>query len=532
MLLAGCEDIQDFLATDKYRLFGPHHVVRPPERPGINPIRDTIGMGDTHQELVPNATFPREGDWSYSERDYVIGAEDVLDISVLDLFQQGLETVLRRQVSISGYIDLPRLPERVKAEGLTAAELKEAVKDAYREDMLRDPTVSISIVSKRQNTFSVLGPVDRPGTYNIIRKDMRLLEALATAGGITQTNIPYIYVIRPTPAVAKTAAPGRGAEAELPKIPDAASDQPGDEPSETPSEEPADEPTDAETDAALQEIEGLLGGEGTTRPTPPEPDVPRQTHTPRFSETASTGPTTGPSGMPSPSRRVKWIYSDGRWIPVTEEAPPADEPSGRDSEPVRPAGRPAPHREALSPRTRQEGRDPFGWREIVRSDMARVIAINLKKLRAGDPRMNIVIHSNDIVHVPPLEVGEFYVGGEVRRPGVYSLTGRNVTVKQAVTAAGNLGVVSWPENSILIRRLGGIQEQMVSLNVEAIFQGDEPDLFLRPDDVIVVGTDPRATFYAVMRNAFRMTYGFGFIYDRNFANPLLTTPTSRRFSRL
>ncbi|MFW6132813.1 MAG: polysaccharide biosynthesis/export family protein [Planctomycetota bacterium] len=541
LLVGGCQQIQDALKTDKYRFFQPNRVVEPPERPAVNPILASIGMGDPHQELVPNATFPREGDWSYSERDYIIGAEDVLDISVLDLFQQGLETVLRRQVSTSGYIDMPLLPERVKAEGLTARQLKEAVKDAYTPDVLRDPTVSISVVAKRQNTFSVLGAIQRPGTYNVIRKDMRLLEAVATAGGISQTNIEYLYVIRPQPARAETPAearPDEQSEAELPEIPaEAEPAQP-----ETQPGEPTGEPTDTETEAALEEIERLLGGDNGT-PSPPPEQSPSPSAVPRWSEASATGPSTGPSTAPSPtggdSRRVKWIYSDGRWIPVEEEAPPAPEPSGRGAERVRPAGkrprRPETgtprHPRSLAPRDQRRKRDPFSWEEVTRSDMARIIAINLKKLRAGDPRMNIVIRSNDIIHVPTLEVGEFYVGGDVLRPGVYSLTGRNVTVKQAVTAAGNLGPLAWPEHSVLIRRLGGEQEQIVSLDLEAIFQGDEPDLFLRPDDMIVVGTDPRASFYAVMRNAFRMTYGFGFIYDRNFADPQFTTPTSRRFTR-
>lgn len=546
--LVGCEGIRDALKTGQHRFFAPEDVIEPQERPAVNPILPSIGMGDTHQELVPNATFPREGDWSYTERDYIIGAEDVLDISVLDLFQQGLETVLRRQVSRSGFVDLPLLPERIKAEGLTAQQLKQAIQDAYRGDFLKDPTVSVSVVAKRQNTYSILGAVNRPGTYNIIRKDMRLLEAIATAGGVVQSNIRYIYVIRQLPAGKATplTEPGAdaGAPAELPRIPEEVDprEEPGDgEPEGTPLEpeggepvEPGeDEPTDAETEEALREIERLLG-QPSTRPAPEEDTAPPSV-LPPMSETAATGPTTGPttepSDMPAPSRRVRWIYSDGRWIPVEQEAPPAETPPGDGVEPDRPPAREMPTRKVLSPREGTGARDPYGWREVERLDMARVIAINLSKLREGDPRMNIVVRDNDTIHIPTLEVGEFYVGGEVLRPGVYSLTGRRVTVKQAVTAAGNLGPLAWPENTVLIRRLGNDQEQMLSLDLEAIFQGEEPDIFLRPDDMVMVGTDWRQSFYPVLRNAFRLTYGFGFIYDRNFADPLTVTPTSRRFTR-
>ena len=138
-------------------------------------------------------------------------------------------------------------------------------------------------------------------------------------------------------------------------------------------------------------------------------------------------------------------------------------------------------------------------------------------MEAMDPLMNIIIRKNDIIEVPPLQVGEFYVMGEVLRPGVYNLTGRKVTVKMAVAAAGNLGPLSWPTNSILIRRVGGNKEQIIPLNLQRIFEGKDPDFFLKPDDVIAVGTYWGAPFLAVWRNAFRMTYGFGFIYDRNYS---------------
>jgi protein involved in polysaccharide export with SLBB domain len=159
-----------------------------------------------------------------------------------------------------------------------------------------------------------------------------------------------------------------------------------------------------------------------------------------------------------------------------------------------------------------------------------IIALNRKKLEQGDPMMNIVLRDNDVVQVPTLEVGEFYVMGEISRPGVYSLTGREVTVKMAVAAAGGFGPLSWPENTILIRRVADNSEQIVPLDLQAIFQGERPDIMLKPNDVIAIGSDVRAPFYAVIRNAFRMTYGFGVIYDRNVAFPLRST-TSRRFTR-
>jgi len=533
-VLGGCAKLGDWTKTSMYRFLGPEKVIEPPEGSPINPILGSTGPADRSQEIIPNSEPPREGDWEYSDEEYVIGPTDIVDISILDLFAEGLETVLRRQVTNAGYIDMPLLTERLRVEGLTKEQLRDVVKAAYFPDVLREPTVSVTIAARRQNTFSILGSVARPGTYNILRRDMRLLEAVALAGGISQTNIRYVYVIRPKPAARRmtegrppqpTTMPGKGVI--LPPLPPEVPGPDGAKPTPTPATAPATQPIDP--NAALRELGKALPGAMTAPPTPSTKPttVPAPTPVPPPSVLAlsemggpagAAAPATKPAEDPAlkdAAPRERWIYRAGKWVRAGA-VPTETQPTTRDV-PKRPDGR--------------DPSDPFGWKKVDRSDMARVIAINLKQLRAGDPRMNIVIRDNDIVQVPTLEVGEFYVMGEVLRPGVYSLTGRQITVKMAVAAAGNMTQLAWPENSILIRRIGNFQEQVIPLDLEAIFQSRDPDVYLKPNDVIAVGTDVRSTFMAVMRNAFRMTYGFGFIYDRNFDDIRPITPTSRRFTR-
>jgi len=503
------------LKTDKSRFLSPDKLIAPVPGSPINPILGSIGPTDRSQDVLPNATFPRQGDWSYTDEDYIVGPTDILDISILDLFNEGLETVLRRQVSDSGYIDLPLLSERIKAEGHTKDELKEVIANKYSPDILRNPTISVTVAAQRQNTFSVIGAFARPGTYSILRKDMRLLEALALAGDVTQANIKYLYVIRPQPAsrVAGTRTPrGAGGQIILPSEPKETTGGTGSG-TVTPTTAPG---TTESADKALRELgkalEGLLPGATTKPATQPESKP-----APSMMAFSETDPASGAAAMQdsttAPVGGAKWIYSAGKWIKAKSNVgtgSPATQPQPGDA---------------------KEAVDPFGWKKVDRSGMARVIAVNLNQLRNGDPRMNIVMRDNDIVHVPTLEVGEFYISGEVLRPGVYSLTGRQITLKMAVAAAGNLGGLAWPENSLLIRRIGGSQEQFIPVDLQAIFRGEDPDIFLKPNDTLSIGTDARASFYAVIRNAFRMTYGFGFIYDRNFADPRYYTPTSRRFTR-
>ena len=82
----------------------------------------------------------------------------------------------------------------------------------------------------------------------------------------------------------------------------------------------------------------------------------------------------------------------------------------------------------------------------------------------------------------------------------------------------------------LTRIVGENREANLRLNLGAIRQRTEPDVYLKPDDHIIMGTSWFATPLAVFRNGFRMTYGFGFLLDRNFGNDVFgAPPTNRRF---
>jgi protein involved in polysaccharide export with SLBB domain len=168
---------------------------------------------DPADEILPNATPPTREDLIVTEKDYVIGPNDVLEIRILDLFVQGQEIPLQRQVSETGFIRLPLIPELVRASGYTKELLREKIADFYDPDILIDPTISIATLVRHQNTFSIVGAIQRTGTYSILRPDMRLLEALALAGGIYQPTIRYIYVLRQQPSVRMEEAPPAPPEA-------------------------------------------------------------------------------------------------------------------------------------------------------------------------------------------------------------------------------------------------------------------------------------------------------------------------------
>lgn len=536
--MSGCQSLSRRLGIDEFRWFNPSKVVAKPTRSPIVPILPSASWADETYEVLPNSQPPMEEDYVYKDTDYILGPTDVVAIAIMDLYNDGLETSLNREVSESGRIDLPLLEERIVVEGLTQDGLKEEVKDAYRQNILHDPQVSVTILAKRNNTFSIIG-AGRTGTYALARRDMRLLEALALAGGVPNPNITHLYVIRPQPAirdpsVSRTERPRGKSAADLPDLPveippDAESQIKPEPGGEAPKVAPATEP--AKTDEDQDALDKLIPG-GPPRPKEPG-SLPAPSAQITLSETASkAAASSAPRGeLPPRSKRTsKWVYTRGKWVRVEQEAPVAADPSGRGAPPVRPIGTASRPGVTATDKTVD---DPFGWRKVEKRELVRIIAINYRQLFDGDPRMNIVIRDHDVIQIPQIEIGEFYLMGEIARPGVYSLSGRRITVKMAVAAGGNLGPLAWPENSYLVRRIGASQEQFIPLDLEAIFKGEVPDLVLKPDDLIAVGTDWAAPFLAVFRNAFRLSYGFGFLYDRNFANVAVGSRSldSRRFTR-
>jgi hypothetical protein len=153
----------------------------------------------------------------------------------------------------------------------------------------------------------------------------------------------------------------------------------------------------------------------------------------------------------------------------------------------------------------------------------RVIRIPTRGLTAGDARYNIIIRPGDVIRVPPPPTGTVYLTGQISRPGAFSLT-ENITLDRVIAAAGGLTQVAVPERVDIVRMIGRDRQAIVRVNLRAIAEGTEPDIFLKSNDMIRIGTNFWATPLAVIRNGFRATYGFGFLVDRNFGSDIFGVP--------
>ena len=85
------------------------------------------------------------------------------------------------EVDSQGSIGLP-LIEEVMAAGLTVEELEIAITDELKPDYLRNPSVTIEVLSYRP--IFILGEVRAPGAYPYA-KGMTVVNVVALAGGYT-----------------------------------------------------------------------------------------------------------------------------------------------------------------------------------------------------------------------------------------------------------------------------------------------------------------------------------------------------------
>ncbi len=111
-------------------------------------------------------------------RDYIIGPEDVLEISVWR------NQDLSKQVAVrpDGRISLPLLGD-VTAVGKTPLELTEDITEKLKE-YKENPSVAIADVQVNSYAVFILGEVTRPGKYPLLSKTT-LLQGITIAGGFT-----------------------------------------------------------------------------------------------------------------------------------------------------------------------------------------------------------------------------------------------------------------------------------------------------------------------------------------------------------
>lgn len=434
----------------------------------------------TNEDLIPQSTV------------YRVSAGDVLTLSIWDLIATNQVEILIRQIDPNGYLEVPQLG-RIFISGLTEKEVSERIAETMIT-LVADPLVSVVVEQRSEQTFFLMGNVSNPGPYLVPSSDFRILQGLVSAGGIPQF-VENIYVIRQVPLDDSLSTIQQES---LPSVP---------------SVDLFDEPDGEDLLDVIDDLSspGMISGSGNGLIAPSAPGghdplidlIEPIQHNGQSADSAGfegQNITQSSSAMLTP----RWRFVDGRWV--------------RESIPVA-ARRMIPAADGRMTPTDSRGQ-LFTQRKI---------RIPVKPLLAGDARYNIVIRPGDIVSVPPSPIGNVYIDGQVNGPGVYNLpvAGR-LTLTRAITSAGGLNGLAIPERVDLTRIVGVNEQATIMLNLRAIQEGTQPDVYIKPDDRINVGTNFWATPLAVLRGGFRTSYGFGFLLDRNFGNDVFGPPPFSR----
>lgn len=106
---------------------------------------------------------------------------------------------------------------------------------------------------------------------------------------------------------------------------------------------------------------------------------------------------------------------------------------------------------------------------LLRGDGSRV-EIDLHELFRGNPEHNPAMAPGDTLYVP--RAAQFYIYGEVQRPGTYRLE-RNMTVSQAISAGGGLTPRGTERRATVKRRDAEGNETEVSVKGSDRLQADD-----------------------------------------------------------
>ena len=550
-LLTGCE-------SDSF--FDPSVVGRWEHTPTKVPILERIASIEEAKGDLVEISSPTTEDLYSDPRDYRVGPGDVLQIEIYDFTTTGQPEQFERSVDPTGTIDLPQLG-RLFVSGQSIEGVRETISDAMKK-FVAEPLVGVVIRELRQQTFTMVGAVERPGPYFIPSIDYKLVEA-STSGGRIDESTKELLVIRSVPLDERAMSPRDTRRSPLPSSGPVRSTTPNpsvpNEPPKsgeslidlidqlskpegapaTPSEKPLEAPKpQGEPPVQLPDSPGAAPVPPAPAEPGPKPAEPKPEPKPEPKK-EEPKPATPPVDLPSPGMMsgfepsrpgrtlarlddprggspvidlpdggraapaankadepaTSWVFLDGKWVQLAGPAPQAGA-SGTKAEDNRP-----------------------------RVVAQRVIRIPYKQLLDGDASVNIVVRPGDVVRVPSPPVGEIYVDGQVNRPGVYNIpqVGR-LTLTRVITAAGGLSNLAIPERVDLTRVVGDGQQAIVRLDLRAITEGTQPDVYLKPDDRINVGTNFWALPLAVIRSGFRANYGFGLVVDRNFGSDIFGVP--------
>lgn len=177
----------------------PGHPVSPAagvSSPPPAPLTPVVSASEMNRSLLNHAT--PAGD----DNDFPLGAGDLVEVAVFEVPEL---SNLKLRVPNSGEITLP-LIGAVPAAGRTPKELQGEIRDKLRERYMHNPQVSLFVHEHKSQRISVIGAVRTGGVFPLTSR-LKVADALALAGGLTEDAGHLVYVIRRVPGQLVSTSP-------------------------------------------------------------------------------------------------------------------------------------------------------------------------------------------------------------------------------------------------------------------------------------------------------------------------------------
>jgi protein involved in polysaccharide export with SLBB domain len=150
-------------------------------------------IGSPNTSAAARPAFPPGGGAS-APAGYVLGPNDYIGVEVFG--EDDLRT--NGRLNPEGNLSVPLLGS-VHLAGLTLTQAASKLTELYGRDYLVNPKVNVMLLGYAKRRFSILGQVNRPGSYEMPESSpdgIDLLEAIALAGGYTRIAAPERITVR------------------------------------------------------------------------------------------------------------------------------------------------------------------------------------------------------------------------------------------------------------------------------------------------------------------------------------------------
>jgi len=138
---------------------------------------------------------------------------------------------------------------------------------------------------------------------------------------------------------------------------------------------------------------------------------------------------------------------------------------------------------------------------------AGTVVIDLKELLInGNFNLNVPVFAGDVINVP--QCGVIFVDGAVRKPGVFAMK-NEITFMQAISMAQGISTDARLGDIRIFRDNGNSDRDILKVDYDAIRKGEEPDIFLAENDIIIVPRSGVKSFFNNIRGFFNIGPGVG-----------------------